>query len=380
MGDCIHGRVPLGICLCKLVPASTSLLWVVSWSSIQSKIFATPAARMQKMTSHESPSRIDLSAPAWTPRLMPGVSVVVPVYNSAATLPILVQRLEPALVALRIPFAVILVNDGSMDASWQVIEELAQKHGWVEGVCMMRNYGQHNALLAGLREARYETVVTMDDDLQHPPEEIHKLLAKLNDTYDVVYGTPEMKQHSLWRNVVSFTMRWTLRTAMGIQMAGDVSAFRALRTRLRDACERYHSPHVNLDVLLSWGTTRFASVDVRHDPRLHGTSTYSLGKLLSHALSMVTGFSTLPLRLASMAGFGFTLFGIGVLAYVLIRYYQEGGSLPGFPFLASVISIFSGAQLFALGVLGEYLARIHFRTMDRPVYAVRLTTAVRADK
>ena len=145
------------------------------------EVFASPAARMQKMTSQpESPSSHDLPGPAWTSRLMPGVSVVVPVYNSAATLPILVQRLEPALVALRIPFAVILVNDGSTDTSWQVIEELAQKHRWVEGVCMMRNYGQHNALLAGLREARHETVVTMDDDLQHPPEEIHKLLAELN--------------------------------------------------------------------------------------------------------------------------------------------------------------------------------------------------------
>jgi glycosyltransferase involved in cell wall biosynthesis len=335
---------------------------------------------MQKMTSQpESPSSRDFPVSVQTLRLNPGVSVVVPVYNSATTLPVLVQRLETALIALRIPFEVILVNDGSTDTSWQVIEELAQKHRWVEGMCMMRNYGQHNALLAGLREARHDTVVTMDDDLQHPPEEIHKLLEKLNQGHDVVYGTPEIKQHDIWRNVVSLIMRWTLRSTMGVSIAGDVSAFRALRTDVRKAFALYHSPHVSLDVLLSWATTRFASECVRHDQRHHGRSTYSLSKLLSHALSMVTGFSTLPLRLASMAGFGFTVFGMCVLAYVLIRYYREGGSLPGFPFLASVISLFSGAQLFALGVMGEYLARIHFRTMDRPAYAVRLTTVVKAD-
>jgi undecaprenyl-phosphate 4-deoxy-4-formamido-L-arabinose transferase len=306
---------------------------------------------------------------------IPGLSVVVPVYNSAVTLPVLARRLEPVLQSTGRAFEVILVNDGSPDDSWSAIEELAASHSWVRGVCMMRNYGQHNVLLAGMREARYDTVVTLDDDLQHPPEEIPRLLDKLREGFDVVYGTPEKRQHSLWRNAVSLCMRWALRAAMGVRVAGEVSAFRAFRTQLRDASTRFSGPHVSLDVVLAWGTTRFGSVSVRHDPRHHGTSTYTVLKLLSHAVSMVTGYSTLPLRLASLAGFGFTLFGVCVLAYVLIRYFQEGGSLPGFPFLASIIALFSGAQLFALGVIGEYLARIHFRTMDRPAYAIRSTTA-----
>ena len=124
-------------------------------------------------------------------------------------------------------------------------------------------------------------------------------------------------------------------------------------------------------MLLTWGTVRFGAVDVRHEPRAFGASNYTFRKLVIHALNMMTGFSTLPLQFASLVGFAFTLFGIGVLAYVIGRYLMEGSSVAGFPFLASVIAIFSGAQLFALGIIGEYLARMHFRMMERPTYTVR---------
>jgi undecaprenyl-phosphate 4-deoxy-4-formamido-L-arabinose transferase len=123
-------------------------------------------------------------------------------------------------------------------------------------------------------------------------------------------------------------------------------------------------------VLLTWGTSRFAAVVVKHEARTMGNSQYTLGKLFTHALNMVTGFTTLPLRLASWMGFAFTLLGILMLAIVLGRYMLEGTSVPGFPFLASMIAIFSGAQLFAMGIIGEYLARIHLRTMDKPAYVV----------
>jgi glycosyltransferase involved in cell wall biosynthesis len=307
-------------------------------------------------------------------RLPHGVSILVPVYNSSEILPILIERLRPVAKSLNMPFELILVNDGSSDGSWNVIRALAAKHTWIRGIRLMRNYGQHNALLCGIRAAKHEIVVTLDDDLQHPPEEVPKLLNKLVEGYDVVYGAPEKKQHGFWRKLASLITRWTLRSALGSQTAFDVSAFRALRTQTRDAFERYHSPYVSIDVLLGWATTRFTSVKVRHDPRRFGESTYTFCKLASHALAMITGFSTLPLRFASLLGFGFTIFGFFLLVYVLGRYFIEGGSLPGFPFLASTISIFSGVQLFALGVVGEYLAGIHFRTMDRPIYTIRSTT------
>lgn len=302
------------------------------------------------------------------------VSVVVPVFNGDKSLCELVSRLSPVLDALCENYELIFVNDGSEDGSWETISRLTAEHVWVYGIDLMRNYGQHNALLCGIRAAKYEIVVTLDDDLQHPPEEIPKLVQKLAEGYDVVYGVPEKKQHDLWRNLASFVTRWTLRSTLGSKVPHDFSSFRALRTQTRDAFGQYHSPFVSIDVLLAWASTRFVSIKVRHDTRQFGTSAYTFRKLLSYVPLMITGFSALPLRFASLAGFGFMIFGFFVLLYVLGRYFILGGSLPGFPFLASTIAIFSGVQLFALGVIGEYLAQMHFRTMDRPVYTIRSRT------
>lgn len=306
------------------------------------------------------------------PHPAPGsVSVVVPVHNSATILPRLVERLEPVLRGLAAPFELILVNDGSRDASWSAIEEQARRHSWVRGIDLMRNYGQHNALLCGLRAARHAIVVTIDDDLQHPPEAIPTLLAELGRGNDVVYGAPVEEQHGLLRDLASRVTKLALSQAMGAPIARNVSAFRVLRTPLRDAFAGYDGYYVSIDVLLTWGTTRFAAIPVRHEPRLEGVSNYTFRKLVNHAMNMMTGFSTFPLQIASLIGFGFTLFGFVVLAWVLGRWIIHGSVVPGFPFLASVIAIFSGAQLFALGIIGEYLARVHFRTMNRPPYAVR---------
>jgi len=304
----------------------------------------------------------------------PTLTVVVPVYNSAAILPELVARLAQTLPQLASEFEAILVNDGSRDGSWDVICRLAHEVPWVRGINLMRNYGQHNALLCGIRAARYDVIVTLDDDLQHPPEEISKLFAKLAAGFDVVYGTPEREQHGLWRDLASRMTKLALQSTMGAETARNVSAFRAFRTQVREAFAGNRSPFLSVDVLLTWGTTRFAAVPVQHAQRKEGVSNYTFRKLVAHALNMMTGFSTLPLQLASMVGFAFTLFGLCVLLYVIGRYLLQGGSVPGFPFLASTIAIFSGAQLFALGIIGEYLARMHFRMMERPTYTVRSTT------
>jgi undecaprenyl-phosphate 4-deoxy-4-formamido-L-arabinose transferase len=303
--------------------------------------------------------------------LPPGVSVVVPVYNSEGSLVPLVRRLEPILSQLTPQFEVILVNDGSRDGSWRQVEELAEEYAFVRGINLMRNYGQHNALLCGIRQARYETLITIDDDLQHPPEEIGRLVEMLAEGYDVVYGTPKQEQHGFWRDMASQVTKLALQSTMGASIARQVSAFRVFRTSLRRAFESYRSPFVSIDILLTWGTSRFAAVEVRHEPRQAGQSNYTFRKLVTHALNMMTGFSTIPLQLASILGFGFTLFGIGVLMFVVGRYLIQGGSVPGFPFLASMIAIFSGVQLFMLGIIGEYLARMHFRLMDRPSYTIR---------
>lgn len=299
-----------------------------------------------------------------------GVSVVVPVYNSEGTLAALVERLEAVLRPLG-RFEIVLVNDGSRDRSGAVVAELAAAHPAVVGIELMRNYGQHNALLAGIRAARHDVVVTLDDDLQNPPEEIPNLLVKLAEGWDVVYGTPTVGQHGLARNLASQITKLALQSAMGTETARKISAYRAFRRDLRDAFGTYQHPFVSIDVLLTWATTRFAAVPVRLDPRRVGTSNYTVRRLVIHAIDMLTGFTSWPLRLASLVGFACTVFGLALLVWVVGRYLIEGGSVPGFPFLASALAIFSGAQLFALGVIGEYVARIHFRTMDRPAYTVR---------
>lgn len=302
---------------------------------------------------------------------MTHISVVVPVYESADSLRPLYESTKRTLEAAGSEFEMVMVDDCSADASWDRLLELSNEDPRVRIIQLSRNFGQHNAVLCGIRAARGDVIITIDDDLQHPPEEIPKLLDKLAEGYDVVYGTPATEQHGLWRDVASRVTKLALQSAMGAQTARKASAFRAFRTQLRDAFAQYQGPFVSIDVLLTWGTTRFASVAVRHEPRTAGESHYSFWKLVTHAMNMVTGFSVRPLQLASFIGFFFTLFGIAVLVYVVAMYFALGSGVPGFPFLASVIAIFSGAQLFALGIIGEYLARMHFRTMDKPPYAVR---------
>lgn len=297
-------------------------------------------------------------------------SVIVPVYRGAETISELAFHLVQTLEGCVPAYEILFVNDGSPDNSWEVISLLTQQFPQVRGINLLRNYGQHNALLCGIRQARYAISVTLDDDLQNPPAEIPRLLEKLVEGYDVVYGTPAQEQHGLWRDLASQVTKFALQSTMGVDTARQVSAFRAFRTAVRQGFADYHSPSVSIDVLLTWGAAKFTAVPVAHQPRRAGQSNYTFRKLVRHAMNMVTGFSILPLQLASMMGFLFAIFGLLVLIYVIGRYLIQGGSVPGFPFLASTIAIFSGVQLFALGIIGEYLARMHFRLQDRPPYVI----------
>jgi glycosyltransferase involved in cell wall biosynthesis len=304
-----------------------------------------------------------------------GISAVIPVHRSEASLPLLVPRLTAALEQLAPAHEIILVDDGSPDASWEAIVDAANVDARVRGIRLMRNFGQANALLVGIRSARYRLIVTLDDDLQNPPEEIATLLARLTDDVDVVYGTPIAEKHSLWRSAASRITKYALEEAMGAPVARSVSSFRIFRTDLRRGFERFQSPDMSIDVLLTWATTRFAAVNVRHEPRAEGRSNYTFGRLVHHALNLITGFTQRPLRIASMIGFLFTIFGVVVFVVVVARYFLGGDSVPGFPFLASIIAIFSGVQLLILGIMGEYLARMHVRLLERPTYVVMETTS-----
>ena len=306
---------------------------------------------------------------------MPTVSVVIPVYRSEESVGQLFEQLADMLPRISEEFEVIFVEDGGGDRSWNIVVELASEHAWVRGFRLMRNFGQHSALLCGIRAAKYDIVVTMDDDLQHPTERIFDLIELVDSGHDVAYGTPIRQRHGILRNIASLMAKWVLQGAMGAETARSISAFRAFRTSLRDSFEDYHSPLVNIDVLLTWGTTRFVSIPTPHAPRTLGASNYTFGKLVTHTFNLVTGFSTLPLRLASALGLVMTSLGFVIMIYIVFsQLFAFQFEVPGFTFVASLISIFAGAQMLTLGIIGEYLARIHLRSMDKPAYVIGQTT------
>jgi undecaprenyl-phosphate 4-deoxy-4-formamido-L-arabinose transferase len=306
-------------------------------------------------------------------RLAPGYSIVVPVYRGQETLPLLVERLEQVLPGLGGDYEIVLVNDGSPDDSWAVILELAQKYPAIRGISLMRNYGQHNATLCGLCEARFDVTITMDDDLQHAPEHIPVLLAKLSEGNDVVYAVWKERKHGFPRGFFAAVIKRTVAWVMGTKNVRDIGAFRAIRTDVRRAFSGFHGNDVLVDVLLSWGTTRFAAVPMEEAERAAGTSNYTLWRLIQVSLLVLTSYTTVPLRLANFVGLFFTLFGAAAFLHVLYTYFWLG-SIPGFSFLAASILLFGGVQLFALGIIGEYLARIFQRTTGRPPFTIARTT------
>lgn len=299
------------------------------------------------------------------------LSVVVPVYRSEHLLPVLVQRLEEVLDKIGRRAEIILVNDCSPDGSWQVIKELQRSHHRLRGINLMRNYGQHAALLAGVQASRGAVVVTMDDDLQTPPEEIPKLLAVLEQGYDVAYGIREREQHGGLRNFCSTTAKKALNKLLGVRMATSITSYKAFRGELRTAFEAQSGPVVFVDAILWWGTTKIGTTVVRHEPRGDGASGYSIRKLVLHAANMVTSFSQVPLQIASFIGLATMLFGFLLFIYVLGDFVFRGTPVRGFTFLGAALTLFSGVQLFVLGVIGEYLARMHQKSIGMPAYIVR---------
>jgi len=295
------------------------------------------------------------------------VSVVIPVYRSTTSLIPLVNRLEEALVGCE--FEIILVDDGSPAATWEIAADLAKTHASVRAIRLGRNFGQHNALIAGIRSARHAVIVTMDDDLQNPPEEVPRLLAALGPSVDVVYGVSPNVAQTAWRRFGSSLARRII-SRLGAVNVTQMSSFRVIRRDLRESFPEDLGPSVSLDAMLSWVTERFETIEVEHADRHDGKSNYSASRLVRFALDVTTGYSAVPLQIALTLGLATAAFGVAVLAYVLIRFAVSGTSVAGFPFLASIIAIFSGVQLLTLGVIGEYLARMHFRIMRKPTYVI----------
>jgi len=294
---------------------------------------------------------------------------VVPVFRSAATIGALVERIQIALENEQ--YELILVDDSSADGTWQIIKSLAGYYPWIKGIRLGRNAGQHAALLAGVRAASFPITVTIDDDLQNPPEEIPKLLQKLSSTdADVVYGIPMDAAHASWRKGSGWIVRRSMKSVLGVKEVVNMSSFRAFRTNLRNAFDVRIGPGVSLDALLAWGSSNFQTVVVCHDKRTVGRSNYSMKKLWRFAVDTITGYSVVPLQAVSMLGFLTAIIRLVLMIGFVLVPFARGISIQGFPFLASTIILFSGIQLVTLGVVGEYLAKMHFRIMNKPEYVI----------
>lgn len=299
------------------------------------------------------------------------ISVLVPVYNSAETLREFVRRTMDVLDRLGGPYEIVFVDDGSADRSWQTLCELQAEHpDRLVVIQLMRNFGQHNALMCALRHARGRLLVTLDDDLQTPPEEIPKLVAAIEEgQLDLVYAQYKSKQHELWRNLGSGLVSLFYRMVFRVRV--KVTSFRVLRRELAEQILAYDLNFTYLDGLLAWNTQRISGVEVEHHARQSGRSGYSFGKLFVLAMNLFTNFSLFPLQLVSLLGFAFSLIGFVLGTYYLIRALSQTIVVSGYASLIVSIFILSGVQLLALGVLGEYLGRLHLNVNRKPQYGIR---------
>lgn len=299
------------------------------------------------------------------------LSIVIPLYRSSQTIGRLVANLETLAVAGGLE--IVLVHDGSPD------DTLAVCRGLLAGarvpltlVDLARNFGEHNAILAGLRQARGEYVVTMDDDLQNPPSEVLKLVQHARGHgLDCVFGDYESKQHALWRNLGSRLTNAVSRCVLEKPAGLYLSSFRCLSRFLVDQIARYDGPFPYVDGLILQTTSRLGSVAVAHAARASGRSGYTLRKLARLWMSMFVNFSVMPLRLATFLGFGLGLFGVALLAVVLIEYLVYGTPARGWGSLMGTMLVFSGAQMVILGLFGEYLGRVFLTLNRRPQSVVR---------
>lgn len=297
------------------------------------------------------------------------VSIVVPVYGGSAALPELCRRLDQVMQSAGLDHEVILVDDRGQSEAWGVICTVAAQYPRVRGLRLGRNFGQHAATICGIAHARGKWIVTMDDDLEHPPESVPALLAAGDDDYPLIYGVFEKRTHAAYRNLSSELMRRMLKRAFP-DLNEDYCSFRAIHAPLAKQLDRFGLNRPYIDGMLSWLTSSTRSVSVPHEQRQHGESTYTMRKLLSHAANIFVTFSYLPLRIATFGGAALAAISFLYLLYVI--YGRLSGSFhdPGYASLMSVVLFACGIQLLILGVVGEYVGRLMGATFRRPVYVV----------
>jgi undecaprenyl-phosphate 4-deoxy-4-formamido-L-arabinose transferase len=299
------------------------------------------------------------------------LSVVIPVFNAENTIRELMTELHSSLLELNRSFEIIFVNDGSSDESWNALCEVHEAHKeCVIVIDLAKNFGQHNAIMCGFKACNGKYIVTMDDDLQNPPSEISVLLESLeSQSLDLVYGRYQMKKHRLWRNFGSGLTQHFYRHIFARK--NGVSAFRILRSELVKNILTYNRNFTYLDGLFAWHTDRIGEVTVRHNARRKGASGYSARKLIVLAINLFTNFSLLPLQVVSTLGIVASFSGFLTGAFFLFQALLHNISVPGYASTIVAILIIGGVQLLSLGMLGEYLGRVHLNINAKPQYVTR---------
>lgn len=303
----------------------------------------------------------------------PSVSIVVPVYRAERYLEALWIRIRDVMESLNEDFEMIFVDDCGGDDSWGVIQQLAQQDNRIHGIRLSRNFGQHAATFCGIAHSRGQWIVTLDDDLEHPPESIPDLLEKARNGFSLVYGVYPDRSHAGWRNLTSALARALFRLA--IPGLNDVyTSFRVISGDISRELARFESPFPFIDGYLSWITNECATVEVVHGQRAQGESNYTFRKLLSHTISIFVTFSDLPLRLASWIGIVTFIVGMLCAVGIVAARLLGGITVSGFTSMMVGITIFGGLQLLVLGVIGHYLGRVNFWAARKPMYLVGAAT------
>ncbi len=306
----------------------------------------------------------------------PYLSIVVPVYNEEGNLPELLRRLSPAVASIGRPYEIVLVNDGSRDRSSEILRAAAEHDPHLVVVDFNRNYGQHAAIFGGFEASQGDVVVTLDADLQNPPEEIPKLVAKIEEGYDVVGSVRVHRRDPLYRRLASKFVNRMTAMATGVQMSDYGCMLRAYRRAVGETLSRSTEISTFIPVLADMFAGRVAEVPVAHAERAAGESKYSLWKLVRLQFDLMTSFTLLPLRATMVAGFVIALLAVlaGVVLLVGRVLLGPEWAVSGVFTLFGVVFFFLGAEMLAIGLLGEYVGRIYTEVRRRPRYVVRQVT------
>jgi glycosyltransferase involved in cell wall biosynthesis len=289
------------------------------------------------------------------------ISVVVPVFRSATTLPALYERLVPVLSAAATQWEIILVDDASGDGTFEVMKQLHTRDSRVKLVRFSRNMGQHNAIVCGLGRSHGTHVVTMDDDLQNPPEEIPRFIARIDEGYDLVIGRIDgNKKHAWHRNLSSRAMQALVSRIIGKPKYIALSSYRCMTRRAADNMAMHGGAHVYMPAVMfhSVPRERICNITVSHHERQHGRSTYTLRKLVRLASYLLINHTSVPLRVVTAWGLLLSIASLAYAAYVALDVLIHGSAVSGWPSLVVLISFLSGNIMFCMGILGEYIGRL----------------------